>query len=90
MYHKVVDEKDEEAEKQLYSLVMSNPNIQPKVHPKCDAFQEIIDSYRRAAEWQRLPGIVNYPNPRQQSLPGIVGRPIPEIKDNSKLQIRPE
>ncbi len=90
LYHRVVDDKDEEAEKQLYALVMSNPNIQPKVHPKCEAFQEIIDSYRRAAEWQRLPGIVNYPNPQQQSLPEIVGRPIPAIKEKSKLQIRPE
>lgn len=88
LYHKVVDDKDEEAEKQLYSLVMSNPNIQPKVHPKCEAFTEIIDRYRRAAEQQSLPGIVNYPAPKLQSFPGITA--MQAIRENSKLQIKPE
>lgn len=84
LYHKVVDDEDEEAEKHLYSLVMSNPNIQPKVHPKCEAFTEIIDRYRRAAKQQSLPGIVGY------TIPSIAGHPITEIKEKSKLQIKPE
>lgn len=88
LYHKVIDEKDEEAEKQLYSLVMSNPNIHPKVHPECEVFQKIIDSYRQAAEWQRLPGLVNYPKPRLRRLPEIEA--MQAIREKSKLQIKPE
>lgn len=77
LYHKVVDDKDDDALKDLSELAMRNARIQPKVHPYYeDLIIEISDRYRRVVDAQRLPGIMGYQ--------------IPAIDEKSKLQIKPE